>query len=190
MARPTKLRPLLDLLPCYARCYIFASRYTGQKIEMGERLDQQQRLERIRLFERVCRDRGERCTAQRRIILEAVLELDNHPTADQVYEAVKPRLPEIARTTVYRVLEHLARLGVITKACHPGRVARYDTRIESHHHLVCLRCNEFIDFDHEDLEELALPDTSALGFEASDYRVQIRGICRNCMEAMKREELK
>jgi Fur family peroxide stress response transcriptional regulator len=153
-------------------------------------LDESARLHRIEHFRKLCRERGERCTVQRLIILEAVLDLENHPTADQVFEAVEPRLPGIARTTVYRTLEHLAQMDVITKACHPGRVARYDPRLELHHHLVCLHCNEFIDFEHSGLNELKIPDTSEFGFQVNDYRVQLRGICRSCQEKEREEESK
>ena len=153
-------------------------------------MEEPARTERIELFRRLCRERGERCTVQRRVILETVLELDYHPSADQIFNAADTRLPGIARTTVYRALEHLARMGVITKACHPGRVARFDPRLELHHHLVCLRCNEFFDFEDDGLNGLKIPDTSAFGFEVNDYRVQLRGICKSCKEREKKEESK
>jgi len=146
--------------------------------------------DRIREFKRLCSERGERCTAQRTVILEAVLDLDNHPSADQIYDVVGTRLPGVARTTVYRTLEHLARIGVITKACHPGRVARFDPRVELHHHLVCLHCSEIVDFEHGAFNGLPIPDTSALGFEVCDYRVQLRGICKTCQEREMKEESK
>ncbi len=119
--------------------------------------------ERVELFKRLCRERGERCTVQRLVILEAVLGIAGHPTADDVFDRVGDRIPGIARPTVYRTLEHLARMGVITKACHPGRVARYDCRLEVHHHLVCLSCNQFVDFEDGALDSLEIPDTSAAG---------------------------
>jgi len=119
-------------------------------------------------------------TPQRRAVLEAVLDLGNHPTADQVHQALAVRRPRPSRATVYRTLESLARLGVITKACHPGRPVRYDGRTEMHHHLVCLRCDEITDISDARLDRLAVPDTSALGFEVSDFRVQLRGVCRRC----------
>ena len=153
-------------------------------------MDDSARTHRVELFKKLSRERGERCTVQRRVILETVLDLDNHPSADQIFDAVEDRLPGVARTTVYRTLEHLARMGVITKACHPGRVARFDPRLELHHHLVCLRCNEFIDFEDDGLNQLTIPDTSAFGFEVNDYRVQLRGICQSCQEREKKEESK
>ena len=156
----------------------------------GGGLDESARAERIELFKKLCHERGERCTVQRRVILETVLEFDNHPSADQIFDAVEDRLPGIARTTVYRTLDHLARMGVITKACHPGRVARFDPRLELHHHLVCLRCNEFFDFEDDHLNGLTIPDTSAFGFEVNDYRVQLRGICQSCRESEMKEESK
>ena len=154
----------------------------------GGSLDEPARTERIELYRSICRQRGERCTVQRRVILESVLELDNHPSADQIFDAVEERLPGIARTTVYRSLEHLARIGVITKACHPGRVARFDPRLDLHHHLVCLHCNDFIDFEDEMLNGMPIPDTSVSGFQVNDYRVQLRGICKKCQEKQKKEE--
>jgi Fur family peroxide stress response transcriptional regulator len=156
----------------------------------GGGLHEPARTERIELYKKLCRERGERCTVQRRVILEAVLDLDNHPSADQIFDEVEARLPGVARTTVYRALDHLADMGVITKACHPGRVARFDPRLEIHHHLVCLRCNEFIDFEDDGLNALTMPDTSALGFEVNDYRVQLRGICQKCRLKEKKEEKK
>jgi len=160
--------------------------FGGQDLEISKEISKKK--DRILEFRRLCREQSERCTVQRRVILEAVLDLDNHPSADQIYVAVKSRLPGIARTTIYRNLEHLARMGMITKACHPGRVARFDPRLDLHHHLVCLHCNEFIDFEDDGLNKLPIPDTSAFGFEVTDHRVQLRGICKKCQEKDKKEE--
>jgi Fe2+ or Zn2+ uptake regulation protein len=153
-------------------------------------LNHQVKRERIELYRQLCHEHGERCTVQRLVILETVLDLDNHPSADQIFELVKEKLPGVAKPTVYRTLEHLAHMGVITKACHPGRVTRFDPRIELHHHLVCLRCNQFVDFDNEALDRLTVPDTSAVGFEVSDFRVQLRGICSSCREKERKEGMK
>jgi len=159
-------------------------------ISEGGELDTSEKELRVRELKRLCHERGERFTVQRRVILETVLDFDDHPSAEQIYEAVETRLPGLARTTVYRTLEHFVRIGLISKACHPGRVARYDPRTELHHHLVCLHCNDFIDFQDERLNRLPIPDTSDFGFEICDYRVQIRGICRSCRERETKEESK
>jgi Fur family peroxide stress response transcriptional regulator len=145
-------------------------------------MDRPTKQARIDEFRRLSREQGLPLTEQRLVVLEAVMDLDNHPTADQVHEAVTRRDPGVSRATVYRALESLARIGVITKACHPGKAVRYDSRTEIHHHLVCLRCDEVFDITDTRLDRLPVPDTSRLGFEISDYRVQLRGICRRCRE--------
>ena len=141
----------------------------------------------MELFERLCHERGERCTVQRRRILEGVLSRDDHPTADQVFEVVRKRLPDLAMPTVYRTLEYLVRVGVITKACHTGRATRYDPRIDLHHHLVCLQCSRLIDFEDAGLDRLTIPETAHVGFEVTDFRVQLRGSCRTCREDERKE---
>jgi len=145
-------------------------------------MDPRTKRARIDEFRRLCREQGEPLTEQRLLVLEAVLDLDEHPTADQVHEAVARRAPGVSRATVYRALESLARIGVVVKASHAGRAVRYDGRTETHHHMVCLRCDAVIDFTDERLDALPVPDTSPLGFEVSGVQVQLRGICRRCHE--------
>ena len=137
---------------------------------------------RVAACRRACRENGLPFTPQRRAVLEAVLDLGEHPTADQVFELVAGRLPGISRTTVYRALEKLVAIGVINKVSHAGRAVRYDRRIEMHHHLLCLRCDQVFDFCDSHLDAIPIPDTSAIGFEARDHRVQILGVCRNCRD--------
>ena len=139
-----------------------------------------ERRDRLEQLETLCREAGIPCTIQRRALLETVLDRDDHPSANQVLEAVRARNPQISRATVHRNLETLSEMGVITKTCHTGGVARYDARVDIHHHLICLRCNSIVDIDDENLSSLTIPDTSAFGFEVSDFRVQLRGVCRNC----------
>jgi Fur family peroxide stress response transcriptional regulator len=145
-------------------------------------MDRQSRKQRMDLFAARCREGRVPLTAQRRQVLEALLDLDNHPTADQVHELVVQRMPEVNRTTVYRTLETLVGMGVIHKASHPGRVVRFDPRTERHHHLVCLRCDRVIDVWDENLEKLKIPDLSSTGFQVEDFQVQLRGVCRECRE--------
>jgi Fur family peroxide stress response transcriptional regulator len=143
-------------------------------------LDPQDKQRRIEAFEQLCRERGIPCTVQRRAILEAVLERDDHPTADRLFKDVSSRHRGIARATVHRTLETLVGMGLIAKADHPGHVNRYDPRIAVHHHLVCTRCDRIIDIQDKRLDALPLPDTSAFAFDAVDMRVQVRGICKEC----------
>jgi Fe2+ or Zn2+ uptake regulation protein len=138
--------------------------------------------ERIESLRQVCRERGLILTPQRRAILRAVLDLDDHPTAERVHAALSRRRVRVSRATVFRTLESLARLGIIARACHPGSSVRYDRRTDQHHHLVCLSCDRVIDIQDARLDALPVPDTRRLGFVVSDFKVQLRGTCRECRE--------
>ena len=143
-------------------------------------MDARARRHRLETFEHQCRAQGVPLTAQRRAILQTLLVLDGHPTADDVHAIVARATDDISRTTVYRALETFVRMGVITKVCHPGSAVRYDVHTEMHHHLVCLRCDALMDISDSRLDAIRIPDTSDFGFEVTDFRVQLRGICRSC----------
>jgi len=131
-------------------------------------------------LEAVCRRLKVPLTVQRQVILEALAERDDHPTADQIFEVVRDRLPRLSRTTVYRVLDTLVRVGLAAKTCHPGTNVRFDPRTNRHHHLVCQRCERVVDLQAPALDALSLPNTRHEGFEISDYSIYFRGLCREC----------
>jgi Fur family peroxide stress response transcriptional regulator len=138
--------------------------------------------DRIEALRRTLHARGLVLTPQRRAIFRAVLDIGEHPTADRVYAALRRRRLRVSRATVFRTLEALARMGAITKACHPGSAVRYDGRTGRHHHLVCTRCDRIVDFVDTRLDALPVPDTASFGFRVDELRVQLRGICRQCRQ--------
>lgn len=137
----------------------------------------------LRAFEDRCREAGFQLTVQRRVILEAMLVRDDHPTAEQLCDAVRAQVPEISRGTVYRTLESLVQLGAIRRAHHLGPAARFDSNTEHHHHLVCVRCNRVIDFEDARLDNLPLPDRRRTGFRITDYSIHFTGLCAECQKA-------
>ncbi len=130
-------------------------------------------------LEQLCRQHGLPVTVQRRVILESLSARADHPTADHIFDDVRRRYPEISRTTVYRVLETLVRVGIARKVCHPGAAARYEMDTRRHHHLVCLNCEAMVDLEDPSLDDLALPGKD-LGFYIEDYSIQFRGLCSKC----------
>ncbi len=131
-------------------------------------------------FEALCRQKGVPLTVQRRVVMEALLDHTDHPTVDQVYDEVKDRIPGISRTTVYRVLERLVRLGVARKIHHFDPAARFDANTEHHDHLVCLGCSRVADLKDADFYPARFPDTRPTGFEITDYSVYYEGFCAKC----------
>ena len=129
---------------------------------------------------RLCAERDVPLSDARRAVLESVLRVDTHPTADEVFALASRAQPGIGRATVYRALDAFTEAGILTKALHPGAAVRYDIRAERHHHLVCTHCEAIIDITDAGLDTLPVPDTSNLGFRIADVQVQLRGTCRNC----------
>ena len=135
---------------------------------------------KITEFESCCREYGLPLTLQRRAVLEDLAGRCDHPTADQVFEAVTVRHPGISRTTVYRVLETLIQLGVARKVCNPGSTARFDADTRRHHHLVCISCDQVIDFACDNLDSIDLPGELEGGFTVLDYSLTVTGLCASC----------
>ena len=134
-------------------------------------------------FEAACRAHGLPVTVQRRRIFEALCDRTDHPMPDQVYAAVKDTLPGVSRTTVYRVLDTLVRVGVLAKACSPSAASRVDPRTSRHHHLVCQRCDRLIDVDDEAVEHrIRPPDVRRRGFAIRGYSIYFTGLCAACQK--------
>lgn len=133
---------------------------------------------RLQELMRVCRDRGLPITIQRRVVLEVLAERTDHPSADQIFEAVRAAIPNVSRTTIYRVLETLIELGLVTRINQPGTAERFEARLDRHHHVVCRRCTKIEDVEDSRLNRLALPKVA--GFKVSDYSVYFSGLCKAC----------
>ena len=81
-----------------------------------------------------------RVTRQRTVILEELRKLTCHPTADELCDIVRRRLPHISLGTVYRNLDHLAEEGIVLRLDMAGKSKRYDGNIQPHQHGVCDEC--------------------------------------------------
>jgi Fur family peroxide stress response transcriptional regulator len=136
--------------------------------------------DRVAAFETDCRRRGLALTIQRRAVFEELAERKDHPTADQVYDAVQPRLPGLSRATVYRVLDALVEQGFARRVQQARGAARFDPVTERHHHLVCDGCGRLADLDDSAVPAVRLPDARRSGFRIDDYTVSFSGLCKSC----------
>ncbi len=114
-------------------------------------------------------------------ILAAVTELQQHPTAEQVFLEMKKEYPSIAIGTVYKHLNALAEEGLLHRITESGSPGRYD-RTERHDHLICSRCGKIADVRLPDMRERI---REALGQEILSYDLRIRYICPACREQEK-----
>ena len=118
-----------------------------------------------------------RYSRQRELIYQALCSTKEHPTADMVYQRLKPENPSLSLGTVYRNLNLLADEGIIARM--PFPVERYDADTTPHPHFQCLRCGVVSDLDLP--YDAALDEqVSALGHEVDHHSVLFTGICVNC----------
>lgn len=126
-----------------------------------------------------------RMTRQRRIILDELKKVKSHPTADQVYEMVRRRLPKISLATVYRNLDILSGSGVILKIESGGTQRRYDGDTSDHSHIRCVRCNRVGDVFCAPVPVPAVDEADACGFTILGHRVEFYGLCPECAREKK-----
>jgi Fur family transcriptional regulator, peroxide stress response regulator len=141
--------------------------------------DQKQRIDQ---FFAAHRESGLPVTTQRRVVFEAILGRTDHPTAEQLYQAVREQLPQISRMTVHRILAAFVSLCLVAKTCHPGSAARFDPKLRRHHHLVCLDCGSIMDVEDPRLNHLPWPKVSPSEFQIQDYHIHFRGRCARCAQ--------
>ncbi len=143
------------------------------------RAEKQERMER---FFSAHREGGLPVTTQRRAVFEAIQERTDHPTAEQLYRAVRAELPQVSRMTVHRILGTFVSLGLIARTCHPGSAARFDPKLKQHHHLVCLSCGCIVDIEDPRLNRIPWPEVKAREFQIQGYNIHFRGRCGRCRQ--------
>ena len=121
-----------------------------------------------------------RRTIQRSLVLEAVKELRCHATADEVYDSIKKRHPDISRGTVYRNLNLLSDIGEIRKVEMPGGAVRYDHLCHEHYHARCMKCGRIFDVEMEFIADLESNVKDARGFVFTGHDIIFKGICLEC----------
>ncbi len=124
---------------------------------------------------------GYRLTPQRLMILSAIENSDNHISAEEIYAQIVAKYPNVNISTVYRTLELLKRLGLVTETdLGEGRVRYHPAEKGHHHHLICQECGAIIDLD----ESLLAPFKGALlreyKFIADLRHLAILGRCVKC----------
>jgi Fur family ferric uptake transcriptional regulator len=119
-------------------------------------------------------------TVQRRVILEEIKKVNSHPSADELYLAVRRRLPDISMATVYRNLETLAEHGLIRRMWEVGAPRRYDGELEDHYHIVCERCGRVDDVPLHAVNGFLEEVRRVSDYEVKGYRLGFFGLCPDC----------
>ena len=126
-------------------------------------------------------DSNMRLTSQRQVIFEELIKVKSHPTANEVYDMVRKRLPRIGLGTVYRNLNLLAELGIIRRLEVGGEQKLFDGDISPHYHIRCIKCNRVDDIFIKMDRGLEKSATSCCDYKILDHHVQFSGICSKCL---------
>jgi Fe2+ or Zn2+ uptake regulation protein len=121
-----------------------------------------------------------RMTRQRRVILKELRRLNNHPSADELYERVRTHLPRISLGTVYRNLEILTELGEIQTLELSGSLKRFDGIPKKHYHIRCVNCGRVDDAPIAPLNQIEDELYGATVYTIIGHRLEFTGLCPNC----------
>jgi Fur family ferric uptake transcriptional regulator len=128
------------------------------------------------------RERGERLTVQRRLVLEILCEQGDHLTVQDIQRRLQPQGIDLAETTVYRILQWLKEIGFVSQTDLGQQGIVYQlVSCDPHHHLVCLVCGAVLDVDDEVVALLRDYLRREYGFEPRIDHMAIFGRCRDCI---------
>ncbi|MDR9459195.1 MAG: Fur family transcriptional regulator [Dehalococcoidia bacterium] len=127
------------------------------------------------------RDLGYRLTPQRQLILTAIQEGDDHISAEDIHARVCAKYPHVNISTVYRTLELLKNLGLVTETdLGSGRFRYHPAEKGHHHHLICERCGTTVETAESPFLPLKRTLLREYGFKANINHLALFGLCAKC----------
>ena len=119
-------------------------------------------------------------TKQREVVLQVILDAEQHPTANEVFDRAKSRLPGISFATVYNSLRFLKEAGHISEISFGNGAARYDRITSRHDHAICSKCGKLVDMEIELPEEILKLAAKFSKFQPESLELTLRGLCPEC----------
>lgn len=129
----------------------------------------------------ILQQKGHRLTLQRMLVIEALHNADRHISAEEIYRQLHSRHPYANISTVYRTLDLLKELDLVTEADFGDGCLRYHVAEKGHHHhLVCRSCGKTVDLEESALQALRDSLLNGYGFDADLRHLAISGKCSTC----------
>lgn len=126
------------------------------------------------------RQSGYTLTSQRRAVLDAMKEYKGHPSAEELYLAVKKKNPKVALGTVYQALSVLEEIGLICAKRWSETPIRYDLNTEPHHDIRCTRCGAVEEIPGVDLAGVYDAVRENTPYEVTETTLVVEGVCPSC----------
>ena len=137
--------------------------------------------QQLTAFEDACRKAGLRLTPQRLEIFRELTKASDHPSAETLHQRLVKGMPTLSLDTVYRTLGTFAHHGLINKVETVESQARFEVAQLLHHHLICHKCKEIIDFHWQFIDEATLPEEVKSWGRIERKNVVLYGTCRKCL---------
>ena len=132
-----------------------------------------------------CRQVGLKVTPQRTAVYRALLQTDEHPSAEMVFRRVRRTFPSISLDTVNRALATLTDIGMAFAVEGSGDARRYDANMETHQHFKCIKCKRIVDFHFEPFDQINVPTCISRKFTVLRKTVYLEGLCERCSKKMR-----
>jgi Fur family ferric uptake transcriptional regulator len=129
------------------------------------------------------RSQGNRITSSRRLLLQVLFSAEGHMSAESLAEAVQERAPDVHLSTIYRNLDELEHLGVVSHAHLGHGPSSYLLASQAHAHFICANCGTTIEAPDEMFRGLAKSAKSMLGFTIDPKHFAILGLCSECSDS-------
>ena len=123
---------------------------------------------------------NKRKTIQRSLVHETVQELRCHATADEIFDTIVKKHPNVSRGTVYRNLNLLSDMGEIRKMEMPSGADRFDHQCHEHYHARCVKCGRVFDVEMDFIADMEKNIKNIHGFKFIGYDLIFKGICHEC----------
>lgn len=132
-------------------------------------------------FEDACRKASLRLTPQRLEIFRELAKAKDHPSAETLHQRLLKGMPTLSLDTVYRTLGTFASHGLVNKIETVESQARFEVAQLLHHHLICRKCKEIIDFQWQFIDDAALPEELKAWGQIERKNVVAYGTCNTCL---------
>ena len=121
-------------------------------------------------------------TKQRRAILNAFIECEDHISAEELYKLVTATEPRVGLATIYRTLALLTQSGLASELDFGDGQKRYESSYESvhHDHMVCTECGKIIEFNHPLIEKYQEEVAEQNSFKITSHKLDLFGHCSSC----------
>jgi len=121
-------------------------------------------------------------TPQREAVLQVIMGREDHPTASDIFEAARKRLPTISYATVYNSLRYLREAGLVHEISFGDSASRYDRETGRHDHAICTDCGSLVDFDLPEAAKLMQAAARKSRFKPESVHLTLRGLCPDCRD--------